>query len=308
MKKHHVKGLSVAVIRNHKIAILKSFGFSNIEAQRTMSDDTIYRAASLGKPVFAYIVVKLAQLGKIDLDRPLHTYINEKIVPDDYRSQHITARMILSHSSGLPNFDLKYNALQLNFQPGSAFRYSGHGYLYLQRVIETLSGKSLNELANELVFKPLGLTNSSFKWEADFQHHIATGYKRTGEKYPLKHEPSTGFSAWSLFTSAKDYAIFVSHMINTASTTHSVSSRLLEPQIQVASGLKWGMGWGIQDTKPHQSFWHWGSNPGFKHYVVAYPKEKIAVVVMSNSDGAYKIVDDVMAAAIGGSYPSYDWF
>jgi len=66
--------------------------------------------------------------------------------------------------------------------------------------------------------------------------------------------------------------------------------------------------WGIQDTKPNQSFWHWGSHAGFRHYVVGYPKEKVAVIVMTNSSDAFKMVEAVMRQAIGGEYPSYEWF
>jgi CubicO group peptidase (beta-lactamase class C family) len=76
----------------------------------------------------------------------------------------------------------------------------------------------------------------------------------------------------------------------------------------VAKGVKWGLGWGIQDTVPDQSFWLWQSMAGFRHYVVVYPAEKIAVIVMTNSRKSFKIVDDIMAISFGGIYPSHDWF
>lgn len=83
---------------------------------------------------------------------------------------------------------------------------------------------------------------------------------------------------------------------------------MLKLQVDVAKKVKWGLGWGLQDTIPNYSFWHWGSMAGFRHYVVGYPKERMGVIVMTNSSSAFKMVDDVMAKAIGGNYPSYDWF
>lgn len=101
---------------------------------------------------------------------------------------------------------------------------------------------------------------------------------------------------------------FVAHMIDSSHVQGSVAETMMQPQVDVATNVKWGLGWGLQDTVPNYSFWHWGSMAGFRHYVVGYPKEKMAVIVMTNSLKAFKMVDDVMAKAIGGSYPSYDWF
>jgi len=97
-------------------------------------------------------------------------------------------------------------------------------------------------------------------------------------------------------------------MIKTASVRSSVAEAMLKLQVDVAKKVKWGLGWGLQDTIPNYSFWHWGSMAGFRHYVVGYPKERMGVIVMTNSSSAFKMVDDVMAKAIGGNYPSYDWF
>ena len=308
MEEHDVVGLSVVVIRDGKISISKSFGYSDIEAKRRVDEHTVFRAASLGKPIFSYIVVMLAQQGKIDLDAPLYSYLKNEVVEGDPRSKIITARMVLTHTTGLPNLNGKKSDIEFMFDPDSDFEYSGNAYLYLQKVLEKITSKHLNELANEIVFKPLKMTESSYLWQNKYRGALSRSYDNSGVTFPSKEKPLRGYSAWSLFTTIKDYAHFVESTMDALNMPGSVAEAMLKPYVDVADGVRWGLGWGLQDTAPNYSFWHWGSTAGFRHYVVGYPKERMAVIVMTNSWRSYKMVDDIMAKAIGGSYPSYDWF
>lgn len=307
MDKNKVVGMSVVVIRDNKMALSRSFGYRDLTTQSEVTSDTVYKAASLGKPLFAYIVVALAQQKKFDLDKPLYTYLGEKVVASDVRSKDITARMVLSHTSGLPNLGKKVPA-KFHFEPGEGFKYSGYGYEYLQRVIETHMKKNLNELANEFVFEPLSMAATSYVWRADYQGKISNSYRDNKIHIETTAEPQSGHAAWSLYTTPEDYAKFVIHTMKKGQMSGTTAALLLEPAADVAIDVQWGLGWGIQDTDPNQSFWHWGSMAGFKHYVVAYPKEQIAVIVMSNSDQAFKMIENVMIKSIGGRYPSYEWF
>ncbi|MES9852105.1 MAG: serine hydrolase domain-containing protein [Candidatus Thiodiazotropha sp. L084R] len=308
VNKFKITGVSVGVIREGQLSIVKSFGFSNTASKKKLDGSTVFRAASLGKPVFAYIVATLADQGVLNLDRPLIDYLEERVIGNDDRSLLITARMVLSHTTGLPNLNVEANEYKFHFTPGTDFKYSGYGYLHLQKVIEKLSGRSLQQLASQLVFTPLGMVNSSFVWRPNYIDNLASSYDPKGKAYPIGKLPMAGFSAWSLYTTLKDYLMFVSHILETAEDADSVASTLLTPEISVAEGVAWGLGWGLQETTPHSSFWHWGSLAGYRHFVVGYPKEKIAVIVMSNNERAFKITDEVMSLAIGGDYPAYDWF
>jgi CubicO group peptidase (beta-lactamase class C family) len=308
MKDCNVAGLSIVVIREAKMVINKSFGYADKETKRKLDEQTVFRAASLGKPIFSYLVAVLARQGQIDLDVPLVTYLKEEVVKGDQRSRAITARMVLSHTTGLPNFDGKGSDVVFKFDPGTDFQYSGHAYLYLQKVIEKITGKALNELADELVFQPLNMAHSSYQWKDAYRGQLSSSYDNEGKAFGSKESPMQGYSAWSLFTTIDDYARFVVFMLETADTQHSIANRMLNPQVDVANNVQWGLGWGLQETQPNPSFWHWGSMAGFRHYVVGYPVEDTAVIVMTNSWRAFQMVDDVMVAALGGSYPSYDWF
>jgi CubicO group peptidase (beta-lactamase class C family) len=308
MEDDNVTGMSIIVIRGGKIAISKSFGYADTEYHRAIDEHTVFRAASLGKPIFSYIVVSLAKQGKIDLDAPLYSYYKEEVVKGDPCSRLISARMVLDHTTGLPNLDENGSEVKFLIEPGTSFEYSGHAYLYLQRVIEKVTGKRLNQLANEIVFQHLVMTDSSYVWQDRYSVRVSGSYDKSGEEFSSKEKPARGYSAWCLYTTTMDYTFFVSHMIKTASIQGSVAEAMLKPQVDVAKNVKWSLGWGLQDTVPIFSFWHWGSMAGFRHYVAGYPKERMGVIVMTNSSSAFKMVDNVMAKAIGGSFPSYDWF
>src|SRR5690348_7172749 len=139
-----VPGLSMAVLDRGALAWQQSFG---------VADDTLFEAASTSKPVFAYAVLQLVERGVIDLDRPLALYHRPPYLPPDARLDRITARHVLTHSSGLRNWgdEGKPETFVPAFEPGTRFRYSGEGFFWLQLVAEKLTGKGLDALMRELL-------------------------------------------------------------------------------------------------------------------------------------------------------------
>jgi len=146
-----------------------------------MTGDTVFEAASLSKPVFAAIVMQLADEGAIDLTRPLADYLPLPN-PTDERAKAVTATHVLSHSSGWRNWRPNRDTpLTADFPPGSRFSYSGEGYFFLQRVVETLTGKGLLRLSRERIFIPLGMLSSSYLWRPELGARLATGHSNRGE-------------------------------------------------------------------------------------------------------------------------------
>ncbi len=304
MRKNAVSGIGVAVIRNGKATLVKSIGVANDTMQSSIKPDTIFEVASLGKPVFAYLALRLADDGLFNLDVPLTQYVPGLFSAPDPRLQAITARMVLSHSSGLPNFGSDHPE-QLEFDPGVAYQYSGIGFERLQRVLEVLSGKSLNELAQTIVFEPLGMTSTSYIWREEYRPRFALGHDGKGNQLNQARKPDRGNAAWSLYSTPADYAKFVERQLR---HDDPVTAAMTDPQIKITDEISWGVGWSLQSTKPNSSFWHWGSNPGYRGYVVGYPTEGIAVIVLSNSETMFKLVEPVIQMTIGGGLPSYHWF
>ena len=135
-----VPGVSVAIVRDARVAWTKSFGVRDRSTGVPVDDDTIFSAQSMSKPVFAYRVMKLCEQGVLDLDAPLTKYTTDIFVKNDSRLREITARRVLSHTSGLPNWRSKENPLRISFPPGTKWSYSGEGYHYLQTVLTRLAG------------------------------------------------------------------------------------------------------------------------------------------------------------------------
>ena len=145
----------IAIIRDGKIVETKALGVRDASTAIPVDDNTIFEAASLSKPVFAYAVLQLVDAGVLSLDTPLSKYVPD-YVKDDPRAASITVRHVLSQASGLPNWRSKANPLKTYFQPGERFSYSGEGFLWLQQVVEAVTAESFNSVMARLVFDPPG--------------------------------------------------------------------------------------------------------------------------------------------------------
>ena len=142
MREHAIPGLSMVVIENGEVALHFELGVKNTETKESVDEETLFETASLSKPVFAYGVLKLVEKGKLDLDKPLVAYLPYPDIANDERGHSITARMVLAHTTGFPNWRPKNAPLKIHFQPGDRFSYSGEGFLFLQKVVEQVTGVS----------------------------------------------------------------------------------------------------------------------------------------------------------------------
>ena len=321
LKESSVPGLALALIRDGKTYWVQGFGVRNAETGQAVSEDTVFEAASLSKPVFAYGVLKLVDQGKLDLDAPLTRYLPKPYIDGDARLEKITARIVLSHRTGFPNWKGDGNPLTIHFTPGERFSYSGEGFVYLAKVVEQVTGKPLNDYMTEAVFQPLGMKTSSYLWRPDYDARTATGHDASGQPGE-KRKPNQANAAASLHTTAGDYALFVGALLNGTGLKPQTLREMERPQIpvdptctncterapkEVSKSVFWGLGIGIQETKQGESLWHWGDNGSFKCYVVAFPKQKIAVTMFVNGANGLSIASEVVQIAIGGEQPAFQW-
>jgi len=321
MKKDGVPGIAIALIRSGKTTWVHGFGMKEAKTDQPVTGETVFEAASLSKPVFAYGVLKLVELGKLGLDVPLTTYLPKPYIAGDERLRKITARIVLSHRTGFPNWRGDDGLLPIYFTPGERFSYSGEGYVYLQRVVEQITGKPLNEYITEAVFTPLGMTTSSYVWRPDFDALTATGHDRDGKPVAL-WKPKEAGAASTLNTTAKDYALFVEAVLNGKGLKPATLDEMERPQIaldpecricikqepkQLSKNLFWGLGWGIQREDGTDALWHWGDNGAFKCFVMAEPKTKAGVVMFANSENGLEIAKPVIDEAMGAESLAFAW-
>jgi CubicO group peptidase (beta-lactamase class C family) len=320
MTQAEVPGLSIAVLRNGHVW-LRNFGVKNAKTKEPVTDDTIFEAASLSKPVFAYAVLKLVDQGKLGLDVPLSTYLPKPYVENDDRLAKITARIVLSHRTGFRNWRGAGNALTINFTPGERFSYSGEGFVYLQTVVEQITGKPLNVLMTEMVFNPLGMISSSYVWRADFDSRTARGHDADGEVTDLRKDEHANAAA-SLNTTAHDYALFLAAILKGTGLKSSTLRKMETPQIAVdpnctncadrvptelSKNIFWGLGWGIQHNGKSKSLWHWGDNGAFKCFVVLNPARKSGMVMLANSQNGLSIAPAIVRDATGADPLVFSW-
>jgi CubicO group peptidase (beta-lactamase class C family) len=321
MKEGDVPGLAAAVVRGGDVVWRGAFGVADASTGARVHDATIFEAASLTKPVFAYAVLKLVDEGVMDLDAPLAKYLPGEYV-EDQRGKVITARQVLSHTAGFPNWRSGRD-LKIVFAPGERFSYSGEGFVYLAKAVERATGQTLDRLMKRLVFEPLKMASSSMVWEERFEERKATGHDAAGA--PKRRErPAEANAASSLHTTAVDYARFLSAALAGAGLKKQTFAEMLRPQMRVDEGcsncvsrkptgklsreIAWGLGWGLQQTSDGPSIWHWGDNgSGFQCFVVGYPRQGRGVVVFTNGLGGHGIIPDIVTAAVGGRHPAYGW-
>jgi CubicO group peptidase (beta-lactamase class C family) len=322
MRAGDVPGLQIAVVRDGRVAWRHAFGTLDAASGTPVADDTVFEAASLSKPVFAYAVLRLVDAGTLALDAPVANYLPGDYSPDS-RAAKITVRQVLTHTTGFPNWRSSPRELPMYFAPGERFSYSGEGFEYLQHAVERVTGQTLDAVMRRLVFEPLGMRNSSYSWEARFEGRKATGHDEVGVPKTMVR-PAIANAAATLETTASDYARFVIALLDGTGLSPAMRAEMTKPQIRVDEGcsncvskkptgrlskeIAWGLGVGLEETDGRAFLWHWGDNgSGFHAFVLAEPAAKSAVVIFTNSLGGHGIIPDIATAAVGGRHPSFAW-
>ncbi|MEW6212252.1 MAG: serine hydrolase domain-containing protein [Acidobacteriota bacterium] len=177
MELANVPGLAISIIKDGRLSWSQGFGVKKAGGTDAVDADTLFGAASLSKPVFAYTVLKMREEKLIDIDRPLVEYLPYEDLPAVDHAKLITARHVLSHSTGLQNWRFNSNQrLNIAFKPGERFSYSGEGFFYLQRVVERITGRGFEEYMRERALKPLGMTSSTYLWMSEMESRVAWGH------------------------------------------------------------------------------------------------------------------------------------
>lgn len=308
----NVPGVSVSIIQKNKIIYSKSFGVTDANTKTQVDDKTMFEACSMSKPVFAYLVLKLVEQGKMDLDKPLFYYLPERFICEnqDYPKQ-ITARMILAHTSGMPNWrkgdEERNNPIPIYFKPGTKFNYSGEGIYYLQRVVEKITNESLENYAKENLFDKLGLVSTNFVWEEKYNKQIATGHNADGKCNERKKYFHSN-AAYTLYTTPNEFAKLIIEMMEPGnqkelSLSDSMIHKMLTHQVRVDArdvidrpgrnlGLQGfrGLGWAIDSTISGDVIYHSGANQtGFRCYSQFSPKDKSGIVIMTNGENGNEL-------------------
>jgi CubicO group peptidase (beta-lactamase class C family) len=331
MAKAKVVGLAVALVHTSEgesdpVVWQRGFGLTDAEPGEPVTPETVFQAASLSKPAFAYAVLVASRDGLLDLDTPLSAYLPGPYIPDEPRLNQITARHVLSHTPGFPNWRPKEQPLRIHFAAGERFAYSGEGFVYLQRVVEHLSRQPLDAWMRSRLLDPLGMRRSSYVWVDAYEGRAARGHDEEGKPTEIRRirEPN---AAYSLCTTPSEYAHLVGVMLQPpdgpAYLAADQVTDMLTPQVPVndagldaerptsevrtSERVSWGLGWGLQHAPATEAFWHWGDNGDYQAFAMGSRQLGLGMVCMANCKSGRRLWDDLFGLAFGAELPAVAW-
>ncbi|PKB15586.1 serine hydrolase [Flavobacterium sp. 5] len=340
MKAANVSGVAVSIFNDNKPVFSKTYGFANVPKKEPLTQNSVMYGASFSKAVFAYIVMQFVDEKIIDLDKPLYQYLSKplpdydftskkrgyKDLQNDERYKKITARMCLTHTTGLPNWRWieEDKKLKIKFEPGTRYSYSGEGLYLLQFVLEQITKKNLEEIAQERVFKPLDMQYTSYIWQKKFDSNICLGHNGNGEPYELNQTQNPN-AAGSLSTTLSDYTKFFTALIKGQGISKNAFIEMTSAQVRIKSrrqfgplakidstdndaiALSYGLGIGVFKTPYGRAFFKEGHDDGWGHYSICFPDKKIAIIIMTNNDNGESIFKELLKYSIGDSFTPWQW-
>lgn len=298
MRQQQIPGVSLAVLRKGKIAILKSYGLSNIEHGVPVKPETVFQSGSIGKQFTAAAVMILVEEGKLLLDDKINKYISD--APKTW--DNITIRRLLTHTAGMGDYprelDLQRNYTEdqlleiikstpLGYEPGTSWDYSNLGYVTLGILIRKITGKFYGDFLRERIFTPLGMTTARVISEADIVPNRASGYRLVSGK--LKNQewvsPSTNSTAdGSLYFTVLDLAKWDAGLYKQSPLKQiSLAEAWTPVRLKDGTTRPYGFGWHTDEVHGRRVVYHGGAWQGFKSFILRFPKDELTIIFFANS-------------------------
>lgn len=334
MEAGDVTGLGLALVANGQVVYIKAYGLADRDEGRALQTDTVMYGASLTKAAFAYMVMTLVDEGILDLDRPIAEYLPKPLdqyenyvdLADDDRWRSWTMRMLLSHQAGLPNWRWFNESQELDilFEPGSRFAYSGEGFQVAQLTLEEGIGLDVNALMQERIFDRFGMQRTSMLWREDFRPNFARGHDKEGNI--LGHNARQSVSAaGSMDTTLEDYSAFLAGLMRGESLTARSRNDMLTPQIAITArhqfptqfpvdtdtnneiNLSYGLGWGLFQSRFGPAFFKEGHDDGTNNYALCLDEAGLCMLLLSNSSNGESIFLYLANELLGETGLPWEW-
>ena len=333
MKRHHVPGVSIAVIEHGEISWARGYGVVEAGASRPVTADTLFQAASISKPVAALAALRLVQDGKLSFDANVNDYLKSWHLPDNEFTveQKVTLRRLLSHSGGLtvhgfPGYEsgaqlpslpqildgvkpANTAAVRVDTVPGTRYNYSGGGITIMQLILGEVSGKPFPELMRDSVLDKIGMKRSTY--EQPLPHgrdeSAATAHDRRGEPLKGRWHVYPEMAAAGLWTTPSDLARFAIELQRSRrGESNRVLSRDMTNQMLTRQIDDRGLGIELEGTGDAARFLHGGDNAGFHCIMIASMDHGYGAVVMTNGDGGPALWTEIlMSIAAEYGWPNY---
>lgn len=310
----------MAFVDQGKIAWTKSYGYANLATLEGVTDKTVFTGASLSKPLTAMAALRLVDSGILTLDEDVNLKLKEWHVPDNdfTKNEKVTLRWLISHKAGVKN-DLWSSflpgeavptlnqmlagqspsvdpAVSIVSVPGSKEKYSNPGYSIIQKLLMDVQNDSFDNILDQLVLQPSGMVDSSFQQPMPerLQARRAVGYDSQLKPYTYKLFPYK--AAGGVWTTPTDIARFIIALFKDAEGQQTILSKTMIEQVFSRNPERLGFSKIFNDDNDDLIFRHYGSNQGFTCYMVGSVKQKQAIVIMTNSDNGFALLDYIARA------------
>jgi CubicO group peptidase (beta-lactamase class C family) len=317
LNRHPVVGLAVGVVRDGRLAFFHAHGLADIASQTPITEDTVFRIASITKTFTAIAVMQLWEQGLIDLDAPANDYLRAyKLVPAKAAFRPAMVRHLLTHTAGIPqvlhlsdwllpvrgeNFKAGHvpmlaeyyrdrGGLRLVVEPGTTFAYGDHTFGTLGQIVEDVSGMTLSTYFREHIFDPLGMADSDLARAERVRARLATGYTfgSRGVEVVADSEPVTA-GAGSLFSTPRDMARYVAALLGGGANAYGrvlkpeTMASMFAPHFQIDPRVAgFGLGFWRSHVGGHPAVWHEGTLPGFNSQLWLAPDDGVGVMAFTN--------------------------
>ncbi len=302
---------SALVARDGKVIFKKGYGMANMEWDIPNASNTKHRLGSITKQFTAMLILQLASEGKIDLNKPVNTYL------PDYSEENgdkFTTHQLLTHTAGVPNYTAFPRFFQdesrnpytpdefvemfadstLDFEPGDKFTYSNSGYFLLGVLVEKITGKPYEEVLQENIFDPLGMKDSGYDHHDEIMKNRATGYEKNGNSYVNSAylDMSIPYAAGSLYSTTEDLLLWDQALYSNKLLPKKYMDLLFEPYIPAFGNSHYAYGWAVGNSQIGKSkdsvatIGHGGGINGFNTLITRMPTDRTLVVLLNNTGGA----------------------
>ncbi|WP_224366810.1 serine hydrolase domain-containing protein [Hyalangium versicolor] len=334
MKETGLPGLALAIIDNGRVSDVKAYGLRDVEQGAPLRTDTVMYGASLTKAAFAYMVMQLVDEGRVDLDTPIERYLPKPLpeypkyaeLASDARWKRLTPRMLLSHTTGFPNFRFLNpdGKLDFKFEPGTRYAYSGEGINLMQFVLENGLGLKVGEEMQRRVFDRFDMKRTSMVWRDDFAANVSQGYDEKGKLEPHDKRENVR-AAGSMDTTVEDYAKFLAGFMRGEGLSATARAEMLRPQIAISSAhqfptlltetdarneaiaLSAGLGVVLFNGRAGPAFFKGGHDEWTDNFALCLEREKRCVLLMANSVKGPAVFPSLVKSLLGETDVPWRW-
>ncbi|MGE5943691.1 MAG: serine hydrolase domain-containing protein, partial [Flavobacteriales bacterium] len=317
MKYYNVPGVSIAIVQGGKLKWAKGYGFANTRDGKKVDVNTLFQAASISKPIAALSALKLFENDSLELNKDVNLYLKDWKVPENEftTNEKVTIEKLLTHTAGMTVHGFPGYAQNDSFPkiidvlngkgntakifvdtiPGSIWRYSGGGYVVMQKLIEDISGISFDKYMSKNILRPLGMENSTYQQPISKKNNnISAAYDRNGEiveglwnNYP--EQAAAGL--WTTPSDLSKYCIEIQEILN-GKKVGILTKGTIEKMLTKYKN-DWGLGPSLQFENDSLIFMHGGKNKGFTNELLAYANLGNAVIIMTNADNGRNLISEI---------------